>query len=274
MIDSISQNVELNDGTTMPGFGFGCYKAEGVELQKAVLAAAEVGYKMLDTASYYKNEQIIGATLKKLPHKMYVISKIWPCDFGKPVAALDRSLKELGLERLDAYLLHWPGLNRKLRLKAYEALLREQEKGKIGALGVSNFSEDHLQELQREFGFWPPINQIECHPFFAQESLCSFCAKNKIQVMAWSPLGRAHDMADPAIIMLAEEYDVSPAQIILRWHIQNDIVPIPKSVHPERIRQNAEIFAFDLSQTQMDIIDALSKPDGRRGPDPANFPDC
>lgn len=274
MIENIADMVELANGMKMPGFGFGCYKAEGSQLQEAILTAAEAGYRLFDTASYYKNEGIVGQTVKRLAQTPFLVSKIWPCDFDKPVKALDKSLKELEVEKLDGYLLHWPGLSQKLRLKAYETLLRQQEQGKIGILGVSNFMRGDLEEISREFGFWPPVNQVECHPYFPQKELCDFCQRNLIQVMAWSPLGRGGELADPVILAFSEEVNATSAQIILRWHIQNNVIPIPKSVHAKRIRENAHIFDFTLDEMQMLAIASLAKKDGRLGPDPADFPKC
>lgn len=274
ILSAVDQKIELNDGTKIPGFGYGCYKAEGQELVQAINCAIVDNYRLLDTASYYGNEKTVGEALAKNPEskQLYIISKIWPTEFSHPVACLDRSLKDLRLEKIDAYLLHWPGLDQKLRYKTYEALLREQEKGKIGSLGVSNFLIEQLRELATEFGNWPSLNQIESHPFFPQDELCAFCHANNVAVMAWSPLGRGNELHEPTLEKIAAEKNKSMAQIILRWHIQANRIPIPKSVHPQRIRENSEIFDFDLSGEEMSAINALARPDGRRGQDPLVFP--
>lgn len=276
MIAAIGEKITLNNYQKMPGYGFGCYKAEGAELIAAIGYALSNGYRMLDTASYYGNEETVGEALKKLPtaRNTYIISKIWPSEFANPVKALDRTLKDLGLEQLNAYLLHWPGLDEKLRLRAFETLLRQQEDGKIITLGVSNFYAKHLETLHREFGIWAPINQIECHPYYPQQELCDFCASHNMAVMAWSPLGRGNELNNPALVEMAQKVKKSVAQIILRWHVQHNRVPIPKSVHKDRIAANAEIFNFSLTPEQMLIIDNLAKPgvEGRRGPDPLAFP--
>lgn len=274
MIESIAQREALNDGNSMPGYGFGLYKAQGLELAKAVQSAWNCGYRLYDTAGFYRNEEETGRALKPYREADYfLISKIWPTEFGHPVAALDSSLKKLGRDSIDAWLLHWPGTDEKAMLNCYELLLREKEKGKIGSLGVSNFLEPHLERIHAAFNLWPPINQIEIHPWFQQNDVCDFCHEREIRVMAWSPLGRGDELADAVIGEVAAQCGKSPAQVILRWHIQKRHIPIPKSVHPERIAANADVFDFSLSDAQMARINALNKPgvSGRRGADPLVF---
>lgn len=180
MIENISALLRLNDGMEMPGFGFGCYKASGPELALAVREAVACGYRYIDTAAYYNNEDTVGEALRQSgqPREtLFVLSKIWPTDFAEPVRALEQSLKLLGLDYLDGCLLHWPGLDDARRLRAFEQLLRQKEQGKIRVLGVSNFLAEHLSEMRDTFGFWPALNQIEVHPLFSQAGLCRFCAQ-------------------------------------------------------------------------------------------------
>lgn len=277
MIDNIEGRIKLNTGIEMPGFGFGCYKAEGTELIDALLAAFDCGYRYIDSAAFYENEKTVGEAIRKSGIRredIFVVSKIWPSRFSNPIKALDTTLADLNLEYLDGYLLHWPGLNEKSRYMAYEKLLRELEKGKIRMLGVSNFLADQLENLHAEFGIWAPVNQIEIHPLFQQPDLCEFCAARQIQVISWGPLGRGKEMQLETILEIAKSLSRTPAQVILRWQIQKNYVPIPKSVHEKRIRENAEVFNFSLDESQMTAIDNLNMPDakGRLGKDPLQFP--
>lgn len=272
MITSISEKIGLSDGNQMPGFGYGCYKAKGEELLMALTVAWQTGYRLYDTAAFYENEQTVGQGLEVLRRDEYfLVSKIWPKAFANPIRALDSSLKELDVEYLDGYLLHWPGTDSRQMLYAYECLLKEKEKGKIVSLGVSNFLEHHLRQIKAEFGLYPPINQIEVHPAHQEKALCAFCADQQIAVMAWGPLGRGHGLSDPRIIAIAKNVGKSPAQVILRWHIQQNRVPIPKSVHADRIKENADVFDFSLSAEQLAVIDGLDRPDGRTGANPDTF---
>lgn len=274
---NIFARIELNNGQTMPAFGYGVYKAGGQELVAAIAYALACGYRYIDTASFYKNEKEVGQAIKTggiQRDELFIVSKIWPTQFGDPVKALDESLRVLGLDYLDGYLLHWPGLDAKRRFNAWEQLLRQCETGKIRALGVSNFLECHLTELHRNFAMWPTINQIEVHPHYQEKELRAFCADNGIAVVSWSPLGRGSGVNIPEIAGLGRDLGKTPAQIILRWQIQSGLVPIPKSVHDYRIRENAEVFDFSLNAAQMSRIEGLDLPDnaGRTGKDPMLWP--
>lgn len=272
MINSIAQQIDLNDGNRMPGYGFGCYKLKGEELLMALACAWKAGYRLYDTAAFYDNEEGVGKGLRLYPPDAYfLVSKIWPTAFDQPVKALDASLKKLGRDYLDAYLLHWPGTSQKLMLSAWESLLREQEKGKIRSLGVSNFLERHLEEIHKAFDHYPPLNQIEIHPYHQEKDLCAYCQKREIAVMAWAPLGRGIELKDPEIDAIARKLGKKPGQVILRWQLQGDKIPIPKSSHAERIIENAHVFDFTLDQAQMEAIDGLNRPDGRTGADPDSF---
>lgn len=277
MIGQIGDRIHLSDGQEMPGYGFGVYKAGGRELVDALAAAFASGYRYIDTAAFYENEKEVGEAIRAsgLPREeLFILSKIWPSSFSDPEGALESSLRRLGLDYLDGYLLHWPGLDTALRLKAFEALLREQSRGRIRVLGVSNFIGRHLAELHENFGLWATVNQIEVHPLFQQRELCSFCAERGIQVVSWSPLGRGGAVGLPAVREMAAARKRSPAQIVLRWQIQKNLLPIPKSVHPDRIRENADVFDFTLSAGEMAVIDGLELPDnaGRTGKDPLVWP--
>lgn len=277
MEKNIFSTVKLIDGVEMPGYGYGVYKATGEELKKALAYAFAVGYRMIDTASFYENESEVGDAVKTSGlerEQLFIASKLWPSEFRDPVAALDSSLRRLKMDYLDAYLLHWPGLDEGLRLSTYEKLLREREKGKIRVLGVSNFLELHLKEIYDNFKLWPAIDQIEVHPRYQQMDLCDFCVEKGIQVVSWSPLGRGGGLEIPQIRDIAKATHHTPAQVVLRWQVQRGLAPLPKSVHDYRILENAEIFDFELSPAEMAQIYELNLPgiEGRIGKDPMIWP--
>ncbi|MBD5608382.1 MAG: aldo/keto reductase [Desulfovibrio sp.] len=274
----LHSSYDLNDNIKIPVMGYGCYKAEGKELIKGVKYATSLGYSLLDSAAYYHNEATVGEAIEECGQpreNLFVISKIWPDAFDKPVDSLDKTLRDLKLEYLDAYLLHWPGLDEKRRLNAFEALLKEKEKGKIRVLGVSNFLQSHLNNLHKRFSLWLPINQIEIHPYCQQKELCDFCVERDIQIVSSVPLGRGAEFDNPVLIAISKKYGKSVPQVMLRWQIQKAYIPIPKSVHPERIKANADIFDFSLSDQDMLEISSLDKPDnaGRVSKDPLKFPE-
>lgn len=277
MIDNLQGTLELRNGVRIPGYGYGCYKAEGEELYIALLCALATGYRLVDTAHFYKNEDVVGSALKKanIPREnIFVVSKIWPAQFDNPVKALEGSLAALKLDYLDGYLLHWPGLNEKTRLNTWEKLLREEEKGKIRALGVSNFLEHHLENLHLHFNHWPLLNQIEIHPTFQEFGLCNFCQKRGIGIMGWSPLGRGNVLNNVILQQLGKIHGKTPAQIALRWQVQMEYIPLPKSVHDDRVRENADIFDFNLSEDEMQSIHELNLPNdqGKIGKSPDEYP--
>jgi diketogulonate reductase-like aldo/keto reductase len=255
----------------MPQLGFGVFKAEpGPEVYNAVRWALDTGYRHIDTAAYYENEKDVGKALKDSGvdrDEVFVTTKVWNTDQGydKALAAFDRSRSLLDMDVVDLYLVHWPIKG------SYKDTWRALEKiyadGKSRSIGVSNFLVHHLQDLMADFDVVPAVNQVEFHPFVLQKDLLDFCEDNEIQFEAWSPLTRGRFLDDPTIVRIAEAHGKTPAQILIRWDLQHGVVTIPKSVHKERIKENSQVFDFELSDEDMHALDALDR-DERIGPHP------
>lgn len=274
MIKHISDTAVLHNGVKMPWLGLGVYKAsEGQEVEDAVKAAIRIGYRSLDTASFYDNETGVGKAVREsgVPREeIFVTTKVWNSDqgFESTLAAFERSLKKLNLDYLDLYLIHWPVKGKyKETWKALEKLYKE---GRVRAIGVSNFQIHHLQDLMADSEIVPMVNQVEYHPRLTQKELQTFCKDNRIQLEAWSPLMRGKVLQNPTVTEIAEKYGKTPSQIVLRWDLQNDVVTIPKSVRDVRIQENANIFDFELTAEDMTRLHALNE-NRRIGPDPDNF---
>lgn len=270
----ISEAVELANGVKMPWLGLGVYKAkEGEEVEQAVKAALRIGYRSIDTAAFYDNEEGVGRAVRESGvsrEELFITTKVWNTDQGydSTLAAFEASLRRLGMEYVDLYLIHWPVKGKyKETWRALETLYRE---GRVRAIGVSNFQVHHMEDLMADAEIKPMVNQVEFHPFLTQETLRAFCRKEGIQLEAWSPLMRGEVMNVPEIVELSKKYGKTPAQIVLRWDLQHGVVTIPKSVREERIRENADLFDFELSAEDMAKLDALNR-NHRFGPDPDNF---
>ncbi len=271
---SINSTVKLNNNVTMPLLGLGTWLAsDGKEVEKAVKFALETGYKSIDTAAIYGNERGVGRAIKTgiIPREqIFVTTKLWNTDqgFKSTLNAFDVSMQKLDIDYLDLYLIHWPVKGKyKESWKALEQLYND---GKVRAIGVSNFHIHHLKDLLDEADIVPMINQVEFHPYLTQIELRKFCSEHKIQFEAWSPLMQGNFLSVPTIHKIAEKYNKTPAQIILRWDIQHNVVTIPKSVHEDRIKENSEIFDFELDEEDINKIDALNK-NYRFGPNPDKF---
>ena len=274
MISSIKDCTLLNNGLKMPWLGFGVFQIEdGQQVEHAVKAALEIGYRSIDTATVYKNESGVGKAIREsgIPREeIFLTTKVWNDDQrGKrTLAAFEESLKRLDTEYVDLYLIHWPVKG------CYQKTWHEMEKiyhsGRAKAIGVSNFQAHHLEDILHDSQIVPTVNQIEFHPFLLQPGLLQFCQEHKIQVEAWSPLMEGKIIAEQTVQTLAEKYHKTPAQITLRWDLQHEVVTIPKSTHSNRIAENTQIFDFELSQEDMKALDALDQ--GKRvGPNPDNF---
>jgi len=263
--------VSLNDGAAMPQLGFGVWQVPSQEAASVVSNALDAGYRAVDTAAAYGNEEGVGAAVRaSTGRSIFLTTKLWNDDHGLERArrALDASLARLGLETVDLYLIHWPVPRRNRYVETWRTLIGLRQEGKARSIGVSNFSQVHLERIIGETGVVPAINQIELHPRFQQRSLRAFHERHGIATESWSPLGRGSALADPVITAIAAKHRRTPAQVVLRWHLDNGLVVIPKSVTPARIRENLDVFGFGLDADDLTRIQALDHPQGRIGPDP------
>jgi diketogulonate reductase-like aldo/keto reductase len=271
---TIDQRIELNNGVEIPWLGLGVFQAkDGEEVVQAIHWALEEGYRLIDTASVYGNEKGVGEALRtaSVPRdRVFVTTKVWNSDQGydPPLAAMDQSLERLGLDYVDLYLVHWPVKDR--YLDTWRAMERILAEGKARAVGVSNFLIHHLEDLANASDLVPAVNQVEFHPRLLQPELLAHCARAGIRLEAWSPIMQGKVLDIPEIQSVAEKHGKTPVQVVLRWDLQHGAVTIPKSVHRERIRENADIFDFQLSDGEMAVIDGLDRHQ-RIGPDPDHF---
>ncbi|MGB3149889.1 MAG: aldo/keto reductase [Maribacter sp.] len=274
IITDIQGSFTLHNGIQMPYLGLGTYQADNdQEVIDSVRDALEIGYRHIDTASVYKNEEGVGQGIKESPvarEDIFVVTKVWNSDQGyeSTLKSFEESLKRLQLDYLDLFLIHWP-VRGKYK-ETWRALEYLYEQVKVKAIGVSNFLQHHLEDLMEDCKIVPMVNQMEFHPYVVQQDLVNFCNKNSIQYEAWSPFMQGKVFELDICKELAEKYDKSVAQIILRWNLQKGVVTIPKSVHKERIQANADIFDFELSKEDVTYLDSLDR-DERIGPHPDHF---
>ncbi|WP_368791479.1 aldo/keto reductase [Companilactobacillus farciminis] len=269
---------KLNDGQKIPSFGFGTYKLNGRSGVQSIVSAINNGYTMLDTAYNYENEGTVGRAIaesginrdqltvtSKLPGRYYA--------YDDAITALQESLYRAHLDYFDLYLLHWPNPKRGMYVEAWQALIDAQKFGLVKSIGVCNFLPEHLNKLKDETGIMPSVNQIELHPYFNQEPMRQFDADNGIVTMDWSPLGRASSvLQDELLVKLSKKYKKTVGQMILRWELQLNTIPIPKSASPVRQRENMDIFDFEILEEDMRQINGLTKPNGRtKNQDPAVY---
>lgn len=260
---SIESTAILNNGVKIPRIGLGVYQIlPGKSTVRAVKYALEVGYKHIDTAKIYGNEVDVGNALKENDSKredIFITTKVWNTDQGydSTLKACDSSLKRLGLTYVDLYLIHWPVAG---KIKGtWKAMTKLLEDGKVNSIGVSNYSINELQETIQDSNVVPAVNQVEFHPFNYSRDLLKFCADNKIQVEAYSPLTRGKKLNDDKVLRISKKYNKSPAQILIRWNLQHDLVVIPKSSHEDRILENSNVYDFRISQEDMDILNKLNE---------------
>ncbi|GAA0578864.1 aldo/keto reductase [Kribbella sandramycini] len=268
--------VKLNNGVEMPQLGYGVFQVPDAETTPAVAAALEAGYRSIDTASIYGNEAGVGKALGAAGidrSELFITSKLWNADQGydATLKAYDTSLELLGLDYLDLYLIHWPTPERDLYVDTWRALEKLAADGRVRAIGVSNFQPEHLDRLAETSGITPAVNQVELHPFLQQDAVRKYGADFGIRTEAWSPLAKGGSLlTDPVVQALAEKHGRTPAQVVLRWHLQLGNIVIPKSVTPARIKENLDVFDFTLSADDLATITPLDRGE-RTGPDPDTF---
>ncbi|KAF0848102.1 aldo/keto reductase [Nocardia caishijiensis] len=267
--------IVLNDGNVIPQLGFGVFQVPEEDVTTVVAEALKVGYRSIDTAAIYGNEEGVGRAIRAsgIPRdEIYVTTKLWNADQGydSTLRAFDTSMRRLGLDYLDLYLIHWPMPKAGRFVDTFRALQALKSQGRVKSIGVSNFRIPDLEQVIAETGEIPTVNQIELHPTLAQPELRTFHANNAIATEAWSPLGQGTLLDNPTIVSLAKELDRTPAQVIIRWHLQLGNIVIPKSVTPSRIAENFDVFTFELDADAMAAINRLDQ-GTRVGPDPATF---
>ncbi len=278
MLKESIPELTLNDGLTVPAIGFGTYKLNGNDGATAINSAIDVGYRLIDTAYNYENEGTVGEAIRRsrVPRNELRVTSKLPGryqEYKKAVTAIQESLYRANLDYYDLYLIHWPNPKQGLYPEAWQALIDAKKWGLIRSIGVCNFLPEHLEQLEKETGVKPSINQIELHPFFNQEEQRRFHQQNNIKTQSWSPLARVTDILEnETISQIASQHNKSISQVILRWHYQLGAIPIPKSSSPERQHENLSIFDFSLNETEMAIMAELTKPNGRlKDQDPATY---
>jgi diketogulonate reductase-like aldo/keto reductase len=268
--------IELNNGVRMPQLGYGVFQVPDDETAAAVKAALEAGYRSIDTAAVYGNEKGVGQAIAEsgiARDELFVTTKLWNSAQGydSTLKAFDESMAKLGLEQLDLYLIHWPTPKRDKFLDTWKAFEKLYADGRVRAIGVSNFQPAHLERLMDAATVVPAVNQVELHPYLQQPELREFDTKNGIATEAWSPLAKGGSLlGDPVVAELAVKHSRTPAQIVLRWHLQLGNVVIPKSVTPSRIEENFDLFGFTLTEEELDSLTPLDRGE-RTGPDPDTF---
>jgi diketogulonate reductase-like aldo/keto reductase len=274
MLASIKDCTVLNNNVKMPWLGLGVFKMkEGDETENALRASLDCGYRSIDTAAIYRNEESVGRAIQNsgIPRdELFITTKVWNSDQGyeTTLKAFDESRKKLQLDIIDLYLIHWPVKGK--YTETWKALEKLYKDGTVRAIGLSNFLIHHIKDIQESCEIPPMVDQVEFHPQLRQADLYRYCRENKIQLEAWAPLGQNRSLKNPTIVEVAETHEKSPAQILIRWDLQLDVVTIPKSSKAERILENSQVFDFSLDASDMDRISRLDE-NLRFSDDPDNF---
>ncbi|PBC19665.1 MULTISPECIES: aldo/keto reductase [unclassified Mesorhizobium] len=266
--------ITLNDGTIIPQLGLGVWQVDHGITADVVGWAIKAGYRLIDTAQGYQNEEGVGEAIRAadVPRsELYITSKLRNGAHERDAAlrAFDDTMEKLGIERIDLFLIHWPVPSQDKYVEAWKTLIELKQAGRIKSIGVSNFNRDHLERIIGETGVVPVANQIELHPRFQQRALREFHAGHDIQTESWSPLGSGRLLGDPTIAGIARKHGKSAAQTIIRWHLQQGLIVIPKSVRQDRIAANFDVFDFELDAQDLKTIAGMDSADGRDGPNPA-----
>jgi 2,5-diketo-D-gluconate reductase A len=268
---STQPTISLNDGNVIPQLGFGVWQVPNEEAAKVVGTAISTGYRSIDTAAIYGNEIGVGTAITASPvHRteLFITTKLWNNQHTNARSALNESLSRLGLDQVDLYLIHWPKPRQNAYVEAWKALVKLKEEGRVKSVGVSNFTVSHLKRIIDATGVVPSVNQIELHPRFQQKELVAYHTEHGITTESWSPLGQGTLLENPTLKALAQKHGRTPAQVVIRWHLDRGYIVIPKSATPSRIRENFDVFDFSLDSDDLAKIAALDRQDGRIGPDP------
>ena len=266
-------SLPLGDGMMMPQLGLGLWRTPDAEASALVRTAIGAGYRLIDTAAAYGNERGVGEGVRSAEtgSAIFVTTKLWTDDQGydRTLRAFDASLRRLGLPAVALYLIHWPAPERDLYVDSWRALIRLKAEGRAHSIGVSNFAPEHLRRIIAETGEAPVVNQVELHPWFQQRALRNVNARLGVRTQSWSPLGQGRLLCNPTVMRIAASHGKTPAQVVVRWHLENALIVIPKSANPDRIRENIDVLDFHLAPADLAAIASLDRPDGRIGPDPA-----
>lgn len=270
MPHQIQPTVVLNDGASMPQLGLGVFQTPPETTAEIVGLAVDLGYRAVDTAAMYRNEEGVGEALAGRTD-VFITTKLGNSDHGfdEALRAFDASVRKLRRATLDLYLIHWPRPRVDRYVDSWKALVRLRREDRVRSIGVSNFNRDHLDRIVGETGVTPAVNQIELHPRFQQEALRSFHAERGVKTKSWSPLGRGALLGDPVIVSIAAKHRKTPAQVVIRWHLDSGLIVIPKTVHSDRLQENIGALDFRLDDDDLRRIQILDTPGGRIGPDPA-----
>lgn len=267
--------LPLGDGRLMPQLGLGLWRTTDAEAAGLVRTAIDAGYRLVDTAAAYGNERGVGEGVRSAEagSAVFVTTKLWNDDQGydRTLRAFDESLRRLGLPVVDLYLIHWPAPARGLYVASWRALVRLKAEGRARSIGVSNFAPQHLRRIIGETGESPVVNQVELHPWYQQRALRAVNAHLGVRTQSWSPLGQGRLLSDPIICRIATRHGRTPAQVIIRWHLEHGLIVIPKSANPDRIRENIGVLDFRLAPDDLVAIAGLDRADGRIGPDPVTL---